>query len=252
MANLNYDDLEPVPSWARAVKGSKGYSDKSLVLDLISQFKSNLSNRLLINSNTDLSQRQIHLIRAISRIAPEGEVLSIGDFGGGNGYMCNFIRANNPNTKIKYDVYETTDIAEEYNKYSKELEIDFLDIKRFGEIKYDLVLISSTLHYTKDWKKVLKTSSRVAKNILLMRLPLNDANKHSFFIQHNNTGVYGLSKASWPFIFFSKSLFLKEMQEMFDIVFELIDTSENYPFKNSNYPVYSLLLKTRKSLTLPN
>jgi putative methyltransferase (TIGR04325 family) len=247
MANLSEDELQPTNSWLEAVRNSKGYENKSLVLDLIEQFKANLVNRLAINPISSLSQRQIHLLLAFLKIAHEGEVVSVGDFGGGNGYMCDFLRANNPNTKIKYDVYETSDIAEGYNNYSKELEIDFLDIKSFGERKYDLVLISCTLQYTNNWKEVLVTSSQIAKNILLMRLPLIDVDDHHVFIQHNYSGVYGLSHASWPIILFSKTLFLKEIKKLFDIVFELTDSEENYPFKGKNFPMNSFLLKSKES-----
>jgi len=165
--------------------------------------------------------------------------------------MCDFLRVYNPDIKIVYDVYETREIAEGYNKFGKELEINFLDIKTFGQKKYDLVIISGTLQYTNDWKEVLVTSSRVAKNILLMRLPLTDAADHHVFIQHSYSGVYGLSHSSWPIILFSKTLFLKEIKKLFDIVFELTDYEENYPFKGKNFPMNSLLLKSKKVINLP-
>jgi len=249
MANMSNDELQPVNSWLEAVQNSKGYEDKPLLLNLIEQFKANLCNRLPSNPITNLSQRQIHLLLAFFKIGPAqgGGVVSIADFGGGNGYMCDFLRVNNPDIKIIYDVYETTEVAKGYNKFGKELEINFLDIKTFGKKKYDLVIISCTLQYIENWKEVLTTSSRIAENILLMRLPLTDANKHNFFIQHNYAGVYSLSKSSWPITLFSKNLFLKEIQKIFNIVFELTDTEENYIFKDKTFYVNSLLLKTKES-----
>jgi putative methyltransferase (TIGR04325 family) len=246
MANLSEDELQPVSSWLEATQNSKGYQDKSLVVDLIEKFKVNLPNRLSNNPIICLNQRQIHLLLAFFKVVPNSKFLSIGDFGGGNGYMYDFLRVNNPDVKIIYDVYETTEIAEGYNYFGKSLEINFLDKNKFGKKQYDLVIISCTLQYTKDWKDVLTISSRIANNVLLMRLPLTDADKHNFFIQHNNSKFYRELDTSWPIILFSKKLFLKEIRKNFEIVFELNDSEENYPFKGRNFPMNSLLLKSKE------
>jgi hypothetical protein len=79
-----------------------------------------------------------------------------------------------------------------------------------------------------------------------MRLPLTDADEHNFFIQLNNSDVYSLLNTSWPIVLFSKKLFLKEIRKNFEIVFELNDNEESYPFKGRNFPVNSLLLKTKE------
>ena len=103
------------------------------------------------------------------------------------------------------------------------------------------------MQYIENWKEVLTTSSKIAENILLMRLPLTDANKHNFFIQHNYTGVYSLSKSSWPITLFSRNLFLKEIKKIFNIVFELTDTEESYILNDKTFLMNSLLLKTKAS-----
>jgi len=68
MSNLSQGELEVVDSWAKALEGSKGYTDKSLVLNLIEQFRLNLPSRLIKNSNTNLSQRQIHTLLAFLKV----------------------------------------------------------------------------------------------------------------------------------------------------------------------------------------
>jgi putative methyltransferase (TIGR04325 family) len=246
MANLSEDELQPVSSWLDAVYNSKGYQDKSLVVDLIEKFKVNLPIRLSNNPIFSLNQRQTHLLLAFLKIMPGSKFVSIGDFGGGNGYMFDFLRDSNPGIKIIYDVYETTEIAKGYSNFGKKLEINFLDKNKFGEKQYDLIIISCTLQYANDWKEVLALSSRIAKNVLLMRLPLTDADEHNFFIQLNNSDVYSLLNTSWPIVLFSKKLFLKEIRKNFEIVFELNDNEESYPFKGRNFPVNSLLLKTKE------
>jgi len=246
MANLSEDELKPVSSWLEAAQNSKGYQDESLMVNLIEKFKVNLPNRLSNNPIFSINQRQIHLLLAFLKIVHGSKFLSIGDFGGGNGYMYDFLRDNNPGNKIVYDVYETTEIAKAYSNFGKKLEINFLDKNKFGEKQYDLVIISCTLQYIKDWKDILTISSRITKNVLLMRLPLTDADEHNFFIQLNNSEVYGLLNNSWPIILFSKKLFLEEIRNNFEIVFELNDHEESYPFKGKNFHMNSLLLKTKE------
>lgn len=69
MSNLSQDELTIVGSWKKAVEGSKGYDDKSLVLDLIAQFNADLPNRLVKKLNTNLSQREIHLLLSFLKIS---------------------------------------------------------------------------------------------------------------------------------------------------------------------------------------
>jgi putative methyltransferase (TIGR04325 family) len=250
MSNLSQGELESVASWAKALEGSKGYDDKSLVLNLIAQFRLNLPCRLIKNSNTNLSQRQIHLLLAFLKVSSSvgGGEVSVADIGGGDGYMFDFLRDHNLNTKINYDVYETKEIARGYKKLSKNLAINFLDIKYLGLKKYDLVLISGTLQYTENWREILQISSVLAKNTQIMRLPLSIASKNSFYIQHNETGVYGLSHASYPFIMFSRVEFINEIAINFNISMQLIDSDENYPYLGKNYPMNTLFLNSKNFL----
>ena len=248
MANLHEDELQPMGSWTEAVKKSKGYQDKTLVSDLIQEFKINLPNRIHKNQIIDLSQRQVHLLLVFLKtlLVKNKQTISIGDFGGGNGYMCDFLRDINLNCKIIYDVYETREIATGYNKIGKELNIDFLDTKKFGEKKYDLIILSCVLQYTNNWRKILTMAGKISNNILIMRLPLIDSNKNKYFVQHNKDKVYGLSQASWPLMLFSKKLFTKEIQKTFKIIFKLTDSEENFPCNGKNYPMNTLLLETKK------
>jgi len=160
--------------------------------------------------------------------------------------MADWLRSKFKNTKIDYSVYETTEISKGYNKLGKELQINFLDANEFGEKSYDLVIISGTLQYIENWDKILTVSSLITKNVLLMRVPMTGADNHEFFIQSADAEVYGLSHASWPMIFFSRDLLLKEIQNKFKIVLELTDTEESFPFEGEKLFMHSLLLKIKK------
>jgi putative methyltransferase (TIGR04325 family) len=162
--------------------------------------------------------------------------------------MFDFLRDHNLDNKINYDVYETKEIAQGYKKIGKELAINFLDIECLGFKKYDLILISGTLQYVENWRGLLQISSMLANNAQIMRLPLSPASKNSFYIQHNETGVYGLSHASYPFIMFSRVEFINEVEINFNISMQLIDSDENYPYLGKNYLMNTLFLNSKNFL----
>ena len=246
MASIESVDLVSVKTWAEAALKSKGYQDKSLVLDLIEAFKLNVPNRIHRNKISTMSNRMIHLLAAFRTIASVDRLkLQIQDYGGGNGQTCDFLRDANPKYLINYTVYETTEIASGYNAHSKGLGINFLDIKNFGKEKCDLVIISCTLQYTKNYKEILEVSSKIAEHTLILRLPLTNSKMNNYYIQHNPSGTYSLSNANWPITFFSKNLFLNEIEKNFKIVFHITDSEEDFVFKGSVFPMNTLLLTSK-------
>lgn len=113
------------------------------------------------------------------------------------------------------------------------------------------MIISCTLQYIENWLEALTVSSQIANNVLLMRLPLTSANENSYFIQHNNSGVYGLSGSSWPIVLFSRDLFMDEIQNKFNVIFQLSDSEEIFPFKGTYFPMTTMFLKNKKLIS-PN
>jgi hypothetical protein len=68
MSNLSQSELKLVDTRAKAEENSKGCGDKSLVLNLIARFRLNLPQRSNKNSNTNLIQKQIHLLLAYLKV----------------------------------------------------------------------------------------------------------------------------------------------------------------------------------------
>lgn len=72
MANLSEGELQSVNSWLEAVRNSKGYEDKFLVLDLIRKFETDLVSRLAKNPFGNQSLRHDQLLSMINKIQPRG------------------------------------------------------------------------------------------------------------------------------------------------------------------------------------
>ena len=245
MANLSDDDLEHVKSWAEAVDKSKGYDEKELVVNLVQQFEAQLKNRPFAISKGEETLRLQHLLIGFFLSLNNKKNISIGDFGGANGYMCDWLRSYNPEIGIEYTVFEPTEISEAYSFESKKIGIKFLDINQFDKFKFDLIIISCTLQYTEKWVEVLKLSLQNAPYVLLMRVPLIDSLNNEFFIQHTTTGLYGQSSSSWPVIFFSRNRFIDQLNELSKIEFSGVDYEESFPFNREKYFMNTFLLASK-------
>jgi putative methyltransferase (TIGR04325 family) len=245
MANLSDDDLEHVKSWTEAVDKSKGYDEKELVVSLVQQFETQLKNRPFAIAKGEETLRLQHLLIGFFLSLNNKKNISIGDFGGANGYMCDWLRFYNPEISIAYTVFEPTEISRAYNMESKKIGIQFLDINQFDKFKFDLIIISCTLQYTEKWIEVLKLSLQNAPYVLLMRVPLIDSLNHEFLIQHTTTGLYGESSSSWPVIFFSRNRFMDQINELSKIEFSGVDYEESFPFNGKKYFMNTFLLASK-------
>lgn len=245
MSNLSDDDLEHVKSWAEAAKKSKGYDEKELVVDLIQQFEAQSKNRPFAISKGEETLRLQHLLIGFFLSLNNKKNISIGDFGGANGYMCDWLRSYNPEIRIEYTVFEQTEISKAYNLESKKIGIQFLDINQFDKFKFDLIIISCTLQYTEKWIEVLKSSLQNAPHVLLMRVPLIEGLNNEFLIQHTTTGLYGESSSSWPVIFFSRNRFIEQIKKLSEIEFRGVDYEESFPFSGKRYFMNTFLLASK-------
>jgi len=159
--------------------------------------------------------------------------------------MCDWLRSYNPEIEIEYKVFETTEISKAYNLESKKIGIQFLDINEFDKFKFDLIIISCTLQYTKKWLEVLKLTLQSAPYVLLMRVPLVDSLNNEFLIQYTTTGLYGQSSSSWPVIFFSRNRFIDQLKRLSKIEFSGVDYEESFPFKGKKYFTNTFLLASK-------
>jgi len=245
MANLNNEDLELVDSWVEASKNSKGYQDRHLVLNLIEQFKNDLNIRDYSNPGGGTLRLQ-QLLLGFFLSTKNLNQISVGDYGGANGYMCDWLRHFNPDVDIIYTVFEPKVISDAYNVFAKQIGINFVDISHFNAYKFDLIIISGTLQYTQNWQEVLATSLKNAKYVLIMRIPLIKSFKDEYLIQRGTTGLYSKTKSSWPVIFFSRTGFIANLEKTATIKWSAKDYEESFPFKGETY-FYETFLLQRKN-----
>ena len=111
--------------------------------------------------------------------------LSILDWGGGLGHYYQLGKAVVPNVEFDFHVKEVPSMVEIGRRLNKD--IHWYTDDDCLEEKYDLVIVSSSLQYIKNWQYVLEKLSDATKEyLLLMRLPV--VNNHSFLaIQTVNT-----------------------------------------------------------------
>jgi len=244
MANLIYEDLELVDSWTEASKNSKGYQDRHLVLNLIEQFKNDLNSRDFSNPGGGTLRLQQLLLGFFLSTKNLNQV-SVGDYGGANGYMCDWLRHFNPDVSITYTVFEPKVISDAYNVFAKQIGINFVDISHFNRYKFDFIIISCTLQYMQNWQEVLTTSLKNAKYVLIMRLPLINSLKDEYLIQRINTGLYGKTESSWPVIFFSRTEFIANLEKTATIKWGAKDYEESFSFKGETYLHETFLLQRK-------
>jgi putative methyltransferase (TIGR04325 family) len=249
MGNLVESDLTPVGNWAEAQFKSKGYQDSSLAGDFLKKFIDDLPVRIFNNNLTvpfseKFSLRRIHLLFGFLTATENKENMNVADVGGGNGYMYDWVKQAKLGANLNWTVYESKTIAENYMAASIGLNIAFSELKQFNaEKKFDLTIISCALQYLENWEEVLVTASKNSNYILIMRTPTVLSPEHKYFIQKNNTGIYGKSSSSWPFIMFSKSLFEEILSKLGDVVIFCTDPEEVFPFNRRSISMSSYMIK---------
>jgi putative methyltransferase (TIGR04325 family) len=249
MGNLVESDLESVGNWAEAVSKSKGYQDGSLAGDFLEQFIVDLPLRLLNNNETvpfseKFSLRRIHLLLGFLTATQNKEKVKIADVGGGNGYMYDWVKQAKLCANLDWTVYESKTIAENYMAAGLGLNIAFSELKQFDtKTKFDLTIISCALQYLENWEEVLVTASKNSSYILIMRTPIVLSPEHKYFIQKNNTGIYGKSSSSWPFIMFSKNLFEEILSKLGEVIIFCTDPQEVFPFNKRSISMSTYMLK---------
>jgi putative methyltransferase (TIGR04325 family) len=249
MADLTQDDLEPVNSWSDARILSKGYQDEALVRNLTAQFKHDLplrvaNNKVKVPVSEQFSVRRMHLLMGFFISARRKSSMRVADIGGGNGYMFDWVSQSNSGLDLDWTVYESEAIATNYKASGIGLEIDFSQLVNFSQNQiFDLSIISCSLQYLEDWEEILRIAGENSKHILIMRTPLAPIPAHKFFIQKNDTGIYGASQSSWPFTMFSKDLFERKLASLGKIIISASDYEETFPYDGNFYPMSTLLVK---------
>jgi putative methyltransferase (TIGR04325 family) len=247
VANLFQNELREASSWQEAVEKSKGYDDASLIDALASQFRENLIIRNNILDNTSWSIRKCHLILGWKLSCGNIDTPRIADFGGGNGYMFDWIKSAQVGGQPDYTVFESYEIAKAYSKIENDLGITFLPDHLFNEsLRFNLTILSCTLQYLEHWEELLVIALKNSRFVLIMRTPVINSTSDSIFIQEPLKGIYKDSSASWPIRFLSRKKLLAVLDLYTVGVFSALDFEETFPYMGNQYPHETYLVKSKE------
>lgn len=122
--------------------------------------------------------------------------VSILDWGGGIGHYYLLARAMVPGIDIEYHCKEVPILVEAGRSLLPD--VTFHDNEECLNRQYDLVIASTSLHYSEDWTRVLDLLARAARQYLFInRLPL--VNKTPSFVMLQRVLMYQTEYLSWCF-----------------------------------------------------
>jgi putative methyltransferase (TIGR04325 family) len=134
----------------------------------------------------------------LCRAARGKKKISILDWGGGLGHYYLLAKTLLPDVGIEYTCYDLPKMAA--------LGSELLHGQRFTsddrcfDRKYDLVVVSSSLHYSRNWSEVLTRLAKATKSYLyLARLPIVITEKSFVYVQRTYKYGYNSEMLSWCF-----------------------------------------------------
>jgi putative methyltransferase (TIGR04325 family) len=213
----------PYKNWEEATLNSIGYSS-NIVLNKVETATRNVLNGI---SKYERDGTNFNQLPEINTLLKHLEILKpfnskILDIGGGLGSLFINYKPFFDEFKVKYTVLEQENFCDRGQKISKEfsLHIDFKsDISEIDTKEIDIVIMSSTLQYFKEWKKfVYEIISIKPKHIFIDRHPLTNGDS-KIFVQLN-TNYYD-EEVTYPIHIVNEK--------------EFLNTFNNYEVINSWY-----------------
>jgi putative methyltransferase (TIGR04325 family) len=147
----------------------------------------------------DLSSHntQMCFAYAVARAAWHEARVSMLDWGGGVGHYYQIARALFPGLAVDYTCKDLTPMVTAGRELQPTLRFVDSEAEAFDR-KYDLVMASSSLHYARDWTRVVHALAQATRGFLYVtRLPLVE-NAASFVIrQRAHAYGYGTEYLGW-------------------------------------------------------
>jgi putative methyltransferase (TIGR04325 family) len=145
----------------------------------------------MISHNTIMSFAYV-----VALAAHRAEKLSMLDWGGGMGHYCVLTQSLLPGVEIDYHCKDVPMLAE----YGAQLLPDqhfYTDEACLGQ-KYDLVMASTSLHYTQDWQRLLAGLAAAARRYLyIANLPVVVDASSFVFVQRPYAYGYNTEYLAW-------------------------------------------------------
>jgi putative methyltransferase (TIGR04325 family) len=134
---------------------------------------------------------------ALARVSWKKDDISMLDWGGGLGQYYLIAKRLMPDIKIDYTCKETTEMCECAKKFHTTAVFSNSSDFVLNQ-KYDFILASSSLHYEKDWKKLINCLAQSTKGHLLVTYqPFVEKSPSFVFIQRPYQYGYKTEYLGW-------------------------------------------------------
>jgi len=208
----------PYKTWALAQKKSVGYNDKNIISKVrkAALITKNSKTKFEIDSIIfNKPHRNIKFQKIMINLAKKKNLIKIIDFGGSLGSTYYRYRGIfSSKKKIKWSVVEQKAFVKIGKKEFKDKSLKFyynLDelIKNKKNEQIDIFLLSSSLQYIKDYKKIIyKINKLNADYLIILKTPMKISTKNSIYVEKVPEQIYGSSYSSWVF---SKKKLIKSL-----------------------------------------
>lgn len=233
-------------SWEKAKKDSLGYSDPNLLEGYISEFKRNPVwnkdyDNMLFDSRTINAFNSIGMMLLLTG----QKKIKVCDIGGGNGELAFAVTKKFKFVKFEWNIFETKEISHAYEELSNQKVIKWSEYKGILNEIYDIIILSSSLHYFDEPYRLLGEVEDKCKFLMILRLPLIDSNDDIPAIQNgiNNLGV----KVSVPYWFLSQTKFDNFLEKFGNIVLKWEQRDEIVEFEGQSITMQGRLIRTKNS-----
>ena len=151
-----------------------------------------------LRHNDDLASHNSHLTfgYVLARAAHNKQKISILDWGGGIGHYYALAQALLPEVIVEYHCKDVPLLAQ----HGKTLfpEQFFYEDERCFERSYDFVFASTSLHYTPDWRELLRKLGQATKQYLyIAQLPVVTKTDSFVFVQRPYRYGYDTEYLAW-------------------------------------------------------
>ena len=181
-------------SWSDAVEHSSGYQSKKTIDSLISSDPIDLAN---ISSHCFIGNRLQQIASAfLEGVASSKNTIRVIDVGGGLGQYFFLLEKLAPSIQFEWVILETTAVCELAKSVAPtKKNIRWISSLDDAQVTFDIALLSSVIQYVEKPFDLLDDLMKVAKFLILNRLPLTSSRNQKICIQR--PGFFE-SKGSYP------------------------------------------------------
>jgi putative methyltransferase (TIGR04325 family) len=199
----------PYRSWIIAQRKSIGYNDSNIISKVRKSalIAKNSKSKFEIDSIIfSKPYRNIKFEKILANLAKKKKSIKIIDFGGSLGstyYRYRDIFSSQK--KVKWSIIEQKAFVEIGKKEFKDKNLDFYYnleefINKNINKQIDIFLLSSSLQYIKNYKKIINKVNKLNVNyVIILKTPMKLSKKNEIYVEKVPEQIYGTSYSSWVF-----------------------------------------------------